>query len=211
MVLRNFIVLEGIDGAGTSTQIKALSQRNNADQFFLTAEPTNGPTGIFLRKMLKGEITLNPITTAYLFAADRAEHMWGQSAPNGNIVQMAQRKLVISDRYFFSSLAYQSIDCGFEIPNTINRFFPLPELLFFFDIEPRISLQRIQEREFTEIYEKLDFLEKTATAYRSIINEYDGTEKGKGMKIIRIDATQSPDSISSIIWNNIKDMQILHI
>ena len=204
MILQNFIVFEGIDGAGTSTQIARLKNRPDSERFFFTAEPTDGPTGKFLRSMLKGDVTLDPRTAAYLFAADRAEHLWGKSAPNGNIVSHCEQgKLVVSDRYFFSSLTYQSVTCGEELPRRLNEPFPLPELLFFFEIDPETSLQRVLGRGETEIYEKLDFQKATADRYRRLIAAYDGTSKGEGMRIVRIDASQPIDAVEKIIAKEI--------
>lgn len=80
MILKNFVVFEGIDGAGTSTQINILKEKKEAERFFFTAEPTDSPTGKFLRTVLKGNVELDPRTSAYLFAADRAEHLWGKAA-----------------------------------------------------------------------------------------------------------------------------------
>jgi dTMP kinase len=204
MVLKNFIVFEGIDGAGTSTQEEILSRRPEAESFFFTAEPTNLPTGVFLRQMLQGKFPLHAGTAAYLFAADRNEHIYGA---NGIIANLDNGKIVINDRYIFSSLAYQSIDCGMELPAVLNRNFPLPQILFFFDVEPEVSLRRIKNRGVVEIYEKLDFLKKTTEAYRSIIREY--SQIDTGMQIIRIDASQPIEETSRIIWSYIKKIPIL--
>ena len=100
MILKNFIVFEGIDGAGTSTQIKRLVD-SNAEKFFATAEPTTGETGKFLRRMLGGEFHVDEKTNAYLFAADRCEHIYGA---DGVIEKINSGKTVVSDRYFFSSM-----------------------------------------------------------------------------------------------------------
>ena len=209
MVLQNFIVLEGIDGAGTSTQIELLKKRPDADRFFFTTEPTDGPTGKFLRTMLKGDVQLEPRTAAYLFAADRCEHLWGTSALNGGIVHECQQgKIAVSDRYFFSSLTYQSVTCGEELPRTLNAIFPLPQLLFFFEIDPEISLKRVLGRGETEIYEKIDFQKATAERYRKVIAEYDGTPKGEGMKVVRIDASQPVDAVAKIIAREMAEMGI---
>ena len=70
MTLKNFIVFEGIDGSGTSTQIKNLVERD-LNKFVATAEPTKKETGLFLRKMLGGDFSVDSKTAAYLFAADR--------------------------------------------------------------------------------------------------------------------------------------------
>src|SRR5574344_1582440 len=175
MLLKNFIVFEGIDGAGTTTQLDLLRKHSEVSNFLFTAEPTTSATGKFLRQMLKGDLPLNPVTSAYLFAADRNEHINGTLVTQDDrtlVTGVAQacknNKVVVSDRYFFSSLAYQSIDCGQTLPALLNSPFPLPQLLFFFNIEPEVSLKRITVRGYTEIYETLDFLKKTEAAYRRL-------------------------------------------
>lgn len=201
MTLSNFIVFEGIDGAGTSTQLKRLVQ-SNPERFIATAEPTKGETGKFLRRMLAGDFTVDEKTNAYLFAADRCEHIYGK----GGVKEMIESgKTVLSDRYFFSSLAYQSISCGKELPKLLNSPFPLPEYLFYFVIDPEVSLARVTARDGQrEIYEKIDLQKKIAAMYEEIISEYEKTAAADGMKIIRIDATKSIEEISHIILNSIK-------
>ncbi len=195
MILKNFIVFEGIDGAGTSTQIKKICERN-PQKFFQTAEPTSLETGKFLRRMLGGEFSVDEKTNSFLFAADRAEHLYGK---NGIIEQINNGKTVISDRYLFSSLAYQSISCGEKLPKLLNSTFPLPEILFFFEIDPEISLKRVDSRnEKKEIYEKIETQKKIAMEYEKIISEYENN-KSCTMKIIRIDATKSIEEISETI------------
>src|SRR5574344_56819 len=205
MVLQNFIVFEGIDGAGTTTQLDLLRNNPESREFLFTAEPTPAPTGKFLRQMLKGDVPVQPQTAAYLFAADRYEHVYGTFSAAGNALATGietackNGSIVISDRYIFSSLAYQSIDCGTDLPAKLNEIFPLPSLLFFFDIEPEVSLKRITSRGFTEIYEKQEFLKKTAAAYRAVIDKYENSE----MKIVHIDATKSKEERERTIWNEI--------
>ena len=195
MILKNFIVFEGIDGAGTSTQIKKICEKN-PQKFFQTAEPTSLETGKFLRRMLGGEFSVDEKTNSFLFAADRAEHLYGK---NGIIEQINNGKTVISDRYLFSSLAYQSISCGEELPKLLNSTFPLPEILFFFEIDPEISLKRVDSRnEKKEIYEKIETQKKIAMEYEKIISEYENNPSCT-MKIIRIDATKSIEEISEAI------------
>ena len=197
MILKDFIVFEGIDGAGTSTQIKRLVE-NNPEKYFATAEPTDRPTGLFLRKMLAGDFSVDEKTNAYLFAADRCEHIYGK---NGVIEQIQKGKIVISDRYFFSSLAYQSVSCGLELPQLLNSPFPLPEYLFFFDINPEISLGRVNARNgHKEIYENIEAQKKIAALYEKVISMYESDSRLRDeMKIIRIDASKSIDDISRII------------
>ena len=204
MILKNFIVLEGIDGAGTSTQLNLLKNRLSPEKTVYTAGPTTLSTGRFLRSVLRGDEKLTPETTAFLFAADRQEHVYG----SGGIVESCTSgKLVISDRYVFSSLAYQSITCGEELPRKLNQDFPLPEYLFFFGITPQASLKRIEKRDVTEIYEKKDFLEATARQYEKIISYYETLQTG--MHIIRLDATESIEKLSEKIWTVLQEMPIL--
>ena len=202
MVLKNFIVFEGIDGAGTSTQIKKLVEKDS-ERFIATAEPTTGETGKFLRRMLGGEFYVDEKTNAYLFAADRCEHIFGK---NGVQEMINNGKTVVSDRYFFSSLAYQSVSCGKDLPSLLNSPFPLPEYLFFFEINPEISLARVNARnEKKEIYEKIEMQKKIAALYDDIISDYEkNAEKCEEMKIIRIDASKSISEIENQIWNILK-------
>lgn len=196
MILKNFIVFEGIDGSGTSTQIQMIANTNKI-KFAATSEPTKNETGLFLRKMLKGDFSIDERTAAYLFAADRCEHIYGK---NGILKLLKQGKTVISDRYFFSSLAYQSSVCGKELPRLLNSPFPLPEYLFYFKINPEISLKRVNSRNETkEIYEKLDIQIKTAALYDEVIEEYKKMGTENEMKIITIDASKSIEEVNSEI------------
>ncbi|MDD5930709.1 MAG: dTMP kinase [Spirochaetales bacterium] len=204
MVLKNFIVFEGIDGSGTTTQLKRLAE-TNPELYYQTAEPTSLPTGLFLRKMLKGEFSVDEKTNAFLFAADRCEHIYGKE---GIINQINNGKIVISDRYFFSSLAYQSISCGEEFPLMVNSLFPLPEYLFYFKIDAETALNRVNSRNGQkEIYEKLDLQKKIAEQYDKVISSYEkkmnelslSDAQTQIMKIIKIDASKSIDEVSQLI------------
>ncbi|MBQ1727972.1 MAG: dTMP kinase [Treponema sp.] len=215
MILQNFIVFEGIDGAGTSTQIEMLKNRPEAKDFLFTAEPTSAPTGKFLRQMLKGDFPLQNESAAYLFAADRNEHVNGKLLTQGNtlvtgIKEACQSgKKVVSDRYLFSSLAYQSINCPPEVPRLLNSLFPLPQLLFYFEISPKDSLSRLGDRNFREIYEKEDFLNRTVQEYHNVLSEYSEKAKNQGMKIVLIDAKKTKEEISTNIWQEIKNLPIV--
>ena len=200
MILNNFVVFEGIDGAGTSTQMRLLAERDSDKKIAFTAEPTERPTGKFLRQILAGKEKVAPQTAAYLFAADRAEHLWGQ----GGIVDQTKNGLtVVSDRYLFSNLAYQGVTCGEDLPKTLNSPFPLPQLLFFFDISAQKSLERVEKRgEAKEIYENEKFLNDTASRYRAIIDQYKKLENS-GMRIVELDATLPKEKISDLIWKEI--------
>lgn len=215
MILQNFIVFEGIDGAGTSTQIEMLKNRPEAKDFLFTAEPTSAPTGKFLRQMLKGDFPLQNESAAYLFAADRNEHVNGKLLTQGNTLVTGIKEAcqsgrkVVSDRYLFSSLAYQSINCPPEVPRLLNSLFPLPQLLFYFEISPKDSLSRLGDRNFREIYEKEDFLNRTVQEYHNVLSEYSERAKNQGMKIVLIDAKKTKEEISANIWQEIKNLPIV--
>lgn len=200
MILKKFVVFEGIDGAGTSTQMRLLAERDSGKKIVFTAEPTERPTGKFLRQILAGKEKVSAQTAAYLFAADRAEHLWGQ---DGIVDQTKNGLTVVSDRYLFSNLAYQGVTCGEDLPKMLNSPFPLPELLFFFDISAQKSLERVEKRgEAKEIYENEKFLNDTASRYRMIVDQYKKLENS-GMRIVELDATLPKEKISDLIWKEI--------
>jgi dTMP kinase len=199
MILRNFIVIEGLDGAGTTTQANLLYTRcaDEGIQAFLTQEPTDHAAGLVIRKILRKEAAAQPETMACLFAADRNEHIYG---PGGIREKAEKGVLVISDRYLFSSLAYQSIDCGWNLVHTLNERFPLPEHLVFLDIPPVEGEKRLQTRPTREIYEYKDFQTKVAEGYKRVLREY----AGSGMNILSLDGTEKPETIHEKIWEFIQ-------
>ena len=202
MILTNFIVLEGIDGAGTSTQLKKLKEKFSEKQAFFTAEPVEtSETGRFLRRVLSGAVPVHPGTAAFLFAADRNEHLYGK---DGIVEKDSRGILCFSDRYLFSSLAYQAATCGEDLPRLLNSTFPLPRILFFFRIDPKVSLARISGRGVTEIYEKEDFLRKTEAEYEKVIDSFK-KDADSGMKIVELDATLPPDDVFAVIWKTLQE------
>jgi dTMP kinase len=190
-ILRRFIVLEGGDGAGTTTQLKLLGAALSKARIphWLTSEPTDAPEGRLIRRVLSGDLCRDPGTLARLFAADRNEHLRGQG---GILERLGRGETVVCDRYVLSSLAYQGVACGPELPAELNAAFPLPELLLYFDLPPAQSLGRLRHRERLEIFEELPFQEKVAAAYRSALDRY----AASGMKILRLDASRSVEEVS---------------
>ena len=163
-IIKGFIVLEGLDGAGTTTQKDRLEKElgKKGYNIWSTAEPTSSDIGRLIRRVLKGDLAVPELTLAHLFAADRADHIYGccgiiENIENGNIV--------ISDRYFYSTLAYQSFNIGLEKIAEINDF-PHPEYLFFIDTDPKTCIERIEKRGGEkEIYEKESLLKKIRENY----------------------------------------------
>ncbi len=201
MVLSNFVVFEGIDGTGTSSQIRLLQEKftstgKQSDCIF-TQEPTTNEIGKLIRSVLQASIKIRPETMARLFAADRCEHLYGE---NGIIEHLNAGKAVFSDRYLFSSLAYQTATGVAKLAKTENADFPLPELLFFFDLPVDISMDRVSNRtKILEIYEEESFQAKVRNEYLKIIANYE--KNTPDMKIIRIDASQTIEEIHKKIWS----------
>ncbi len=156
-----FIVFEGIDGCGKSTQLRLLADALAARgrSVVTTAEPTDSTTGKMLRAALSGADPRTPAEMAALFVLDRIHH---NVAPNGINATLAAGKDVVSDRYYYSSLAYQGSLTDFEWVKNMNCACPeirRPDLCIFLDISPRAALARIGKRgEATEIYEKEESL-----------------------------------------------------
>jgi dTMP kinase len=206
-ILKNFAVFEGLDGSGTSTQLALLEQKladktaNNL-VFKATFEPTDGPIGKLIRSVLKKELTIRADTLARLFAADRSEHLYAQ----GGIIERCKRgELVICDRYTLSSVVYQGIECGVELPRSLNESFPTPELLLFFDINPETAQRRMAARPSLEIFEHIEFQEKVRKQYRALFDEY----RNSGVRLEIIDASQSVEKVAEDVWNAIAKMPII--
>ena len=168
-----FIVVEGIDGAGKTTQIELLAEklRSEGRTVCVTAEPTASVSGGLLRDALGGIANRTPCEMAALFVLDRIFH---NVNPNG-INAMLERGIdVICDRYYYSSLAYQGSQTDFEWVKNMNLGCPeirIPDLCIFLDLAPEESLKRISKgRTITELYEKLDTLESVRKRFFDVFD-----------------------------------------
>lgn len=194
--LNNFIVLEGIDGSGTTTQMRRLSsllEKKNIPHM-ITAEPTSRPEGNLIRRILRGEIEAEPGTVAHLFAADRHQHLFGDE---GILEATRAGKIVLCDRYALSSLAYQGITCGFDLPALLNAGFPAPGLTVFFRLNPEIAMSRVHNRtenskDQIEIYEKLYIQKQVSASYEAVLAD----AQTKGWNIAFIDAEKPADDVT---------------
>jgi dTMP kinase len=223
MILKNFAVIEGCDGSGTTTQLKLLEEKfetkthaPNAGfsaaepeisysliSFFATFEPTNGPVGLLIRRILKREINVEKETLARLFAADRGEHLY---APDGIVNRCKRSELVVSDRYTLSSLVYQGIECGQELPESLNASFPLPELLVYLDIDSEAAMSRMEKRKNKqEMYENLEYQSRVRSAYLSLLPEYEKS----GVKVLCLNGIKKQSELADEIWCEVCKMPIL--
>lgn len=191
-----FIVFEGIDGAGKTTQIdllrKALEERGVICK--TTAEPTSLPSGREIRSALGGKIEKTPIEMAKMFAYDRELH---NTDPEIGISGMLSEGFtVISDRYYYSSLAYQGAALGYDTVaalNLDNESIRTPDLCVFLDLTPEKSLERIGKRgEETEIYENYEYLSKTRAMFFDVFERL----RARGENIAVIDAYGSVNEVA---------------
>lgn len=202
MILNRFIVLEGIDGSGTSTQLKKLSDffTANSIDHHLCCEPTDNSIGMLIRQILKGEMKVTTETLALLFAADRNEHVYGR---NGIIENHQAGKWIICDRYLFSTLAYQRTGMKIEKLYQLNKDFPLPEITFFVNTPAESADQRVSARNETrEIYETLQLQKNIVNNYFSAFELFEKT----GMKLSVIDGEQTIATVTSKIIDELKKL-----
>ena len=172
-----FIVVEGIDGAGTTTQVGKLAARLRRDGRLVraTREPSDGPIGSMIRQVLTGRV-VSPegapgwATMALLFAADRMDHVEAEILPF-----VKTGGIVISDRYDASSLAYQSVTSGagakeaVEWIRSLNMHAVRPDLTIVIDLHADVASTRRAERgEAAQLYEQNEVQRALAEFYREL-------------------------------------------
>lgn len=199
-----FIVFEGIDGAGTTTQARLLDN-------FLTGknlktmksfQPTNNVIGSMIRSMLKKRIVpsinskdqeIDSKTMALLFAADRLDHIQNEIKP-----ALENNNIVILDRYVLSSIVYQgNLTNDENWVKEINKFIIEPDITFFIDTDYKLAFERINKRNIAhEIYEKEDLLKKLALDYKK--------HSSNIKSIVRINGNLTEEEVFKNVLTHIK-------
>ncbi len=165
-----FIVLEGADGVGTTTQMRALAQRLSARgrSVHTTAEPSTGPVGLLIRELLKtrahDDATKREL--ALLFAADRLHHHAREIAP-----RLAAGDDVISDRYVLSSLVYQSLDLPLEWVRALNAHAPAADATLLVTLPVDVALGRLGARSERDLFETRAIQERVHARYQELACE----------------------------------------
>ncbi len=197
-----FIVLEGIDGSGKTTQIEQLAEhlRSLGREVVVTAEPTVSVSGGLLRDALGGLQKRTACEMAALFVLDRIFH----NVSRGGIGELLDSGYdVICDRYYYSSLAYQGSETDFEWVKRMNLDCPeirRPDLCIFLDIEPEVSLKRIaSSRASTEIYEKRELLEKFRGRFLYVFDMLKDREN-----IAIVDASQPREKVAELVFEAVE-------
>ncbi len=176
-----FIVVEGADGAGTTTMSKKLADKIDA---YWTREPAENKIGEKVDEMISGD-EHSPEAIALGFAADRMIHLEEEVIP-----RLEKGETVVSDRYYHSSLVYQhAMGIDMEWLKKINRRTLKPDLTFILDVEAETGMSRVEERGHDgNIFEELDFQQKVVLGYRRLENEIDED-------ISYVDASQSKKQV----------------
>jgi dTMP kinase len=200
-----FVVLEGLDGAGTTTQSRLLGEALRADgrRVHVTAEPSAGPVGALVRQVLTRRIgggaagDFDPHALALLFAADRLDHVAVEIAP-----KLAEGIDVVSDRFTLSSLAYQGLTTGEpEWVAAVNARAARPDLTLFLAVRPTVALARRKAASLDrEIYEVSDFQKRVARSYARAIEAL----RDAGERVVELDGEASTADVHAAVLAEVK-------
>ncbi len=198
------IALEGIDGSGKSTQAAYLCGQLKREGICCchTMEPTDSPIGALIRQILRGEMKTDNRVIAGLFVADRLDHLL--NAENGIAAKVEAGMTVVSDRYYFSSYAYNSVDMPMDWvikANEPSSKILRPALNVFIDIEPDVALERIaKNRVRQELFETKARLELVRENYRKAFRLLEDEER-----CVVIDGNRPEEEIADSVWEAVRD------
>lgn len=188
------IVLEGIDGCGKSTQVSLLVDklRSIGIDTLKLREPTDGPHGLRLRSILNEEIQAEHDEILDLFVKDRKQHVSEKIEPALN-----NGKTVVMDRYYYSTMAYQSAS-GFSMEKirADNSFAPVPTLVLILDISAEDGVKRVLKGGNADRFEKEDFLNRVREQYLKLKNE---------PNVEIIDARLDVQEVHTNIWSFVEN------
>ncbi|MEH7118897.1 dTMP kinase [Neobacillus vireti] len=201
-----FITFEGPDGAGKTTIINLVAKE--LPNVLLTREPGGIEIAEQIRRVIldKENTAMDPRTEALLYAAARRQHLIEKVKP-----ALQEGKVVLCDRFVDSSLAYQGYARGLGMDEvyTINQFAIeelMPELTIYFDIEPELGMERINQNKGREVnrldLEDLDFHHKVREGYHILLDRFPN-------RMIRIDASGKVDRVLKETLRIIKDRMSL--
>jgi len=204
-----FIVLEGLDGAGTTTQARLLGDRLRAAgrRVHVTAEPSGGPIGSLVRQVLarrvvggRGEGELDAGALALLFAADRLDHVAAEIAP-----KLAGGVDVVSDRFTLSSLAYQGLTTGdLAWVEAVNGRAATPDVTLFLRARPAVTLKRRHAASMDpELYEVSEFQRAVARSYDRGIERL----RAAGQRVIELDGEAPVEVVTDAAWTALETLR----
>lgn len=186
-----FICIEGLDGCGKTTQAKLLVRglKKKGYGVLATAEPSRGKIGQFIKKhLLHGGKRSSSIVEALLFAADRVEHVKGEILP-----ALEKGRHVVSDRYVYSSLAYQgATGLDLEWIRRLNKHAANPDLALFIDVAPTTVIKRLKAKR--SVMENLKTQQKVREVYTKFVNSGD---------LLRIDGSRPEKEVADEILETV--------
>jgi dTMP kinase len=197
-----FIAFEGIDGSGKSTQIQLFADKLRQKGILCetTMEPTEGPVGTMIRQVLTGKMQMDGKVIAALFAADRLDHLL--NASNGIVAKVEKGITVLTDRYYFSSYAYHSVDMPMDWvirANELSSNTLRPTVTLFIDVDPDIAMERItRNRTHLELFEERSRLVKVREKYLEAFEKLKSVEN-----VLIIDGNRPLDVVAKDIWERI--------
>lgn len=162
-----FIAFEGLDGSGLSTQVDLLNKYLNKQGYecFATKEPTNNIIGGLIRGLLTHIWKASNECSQLLFTADRALHLEKEIIP-----ALKKKKIMITDRYFFSTIAFGSLNIrDLDWLVSLNQHFILPDIIFLIKVPPKECVKRIKSSRFSkELFEEEEKLKKIWRTYNKL-------------------------------------------
>lgn len=195
----NFIAFEGIDGSGKSTQISLLMDRLKREGItcYNTMEPTDSPIGSLIHQVMTGRMKTDNRVIAGLFVADRLDHLLNDV--NGIVPKINEGITVVTDRYYFSSYAYHSVDMPMEWvikANEQSSEILRPTVTIFIDVNPDIAIERIMQNRFhQELFEQKSRLIRVRDNYMKAFKMLEDEEE-----YVIIDGNRKPKEIAEDIW-----------
>jgi len=187
-----FICIEGLDGCGKTTQAKLLVKKlNKRYDALYTAEPSRGNVGKFIKKnCLHAEKRGSVLVEALLFAADRVEHVQSELLP-----ALDKGRVVVSDRYVYSSYAYQGA-AGLELEwiEKLNKHALRPDLAIFIDVKPETVVKRLKRKK--SVMEDLETQKKVREVYLKYVDKN---------QLVRLDGNKPKRAVAKDLFRIVKE------
>ncbi len=197
-----FIAFEGIDGSGKSTQIALLREKMKAKGIdcYTTMEPTDSPIGSLIHQVMTGRVKTDNRAIAALFVADRLDHLLNDV--NGIAHKIDEGVTVLTDRYYFSSYAYHSVDLPMDwviLANEQSSLILKPTVNIFIDISPDLALERIaKNRCQRELFEEKSRLVQVREKYLEAFERLKDEER-----VLVVDGNRKEQEIADEIWEKL--------